>query len=233
MPPPFPGRRWRQARRFRAARDRCREPVLDAWLEAAARLSPGTLAETGIVAADLELTGLDPATAEIVSLGWTEIVGGRIHMAANRYFVLQPEGSVGASATIHELRDQDLAEGVSTSTALEALFKAARGKLLLFHHAGLDAPCLQRACEGWAGCRPPLPVVDTLRIEAERRSRRGQVVEDGARGLRATRRPNGVPEHQVHNALGDAVATAELFLAMTSRAVGRTPPDLESWVRVF
>lgn len=225
--------RWRRARRFRAARERCGAPVLAAWLDAAVDLEPGTLADTPIIAADLELTGLDPAQAEIVSLGWTEIAAGRIRMGANRHLVVRPEGGVGASATIHELRDQDLAEGVPLSEAMAAFFEAARGKLLLFHHAGLDAPCLQRTCEAWAGCRPPLPVLDTLRIEAERRARRGQVIEDGALRLGALRAHYGLPEHALHDALGDAVATAELFLAIAGHAGGKRPTDLAPWVRIL
>jgi DNA polymerase-3 subunit epsilon len=211
--------------------DHCRQPTLTTWLEAAQRLAPGTLVDTAIIAADLELTGLDPKTARIVSIGWTEISGGRIHYAANRHLVVRPEGGVGASATIHELRDQDLAGGVPISEALEELFTAAQGKLFLFHHAPLDAACLQAAAQDWAGCRPPLPSLDTLRQESERRSRRGQPIGPGELRLGALRDAYGLPEHALHNALGDALATAELFLAMTAHAGGRASFKLAPLVR--
>ncbi len=210
--------RWRNRRRLTRAREACRQDVLGRWLDSVTDLKIGTLPETPILAVDLELTGLDPQQAEIVSIGWTAIEGGRILLGSNRHLLVRSTRGVGHSATIHELRDQDVAEGLAEEEALQALFQVAAGHLLLFHHAGLDVPCLQRACDAWAGCRPPLPTLDTLRWELERLSRRGQTPGDGALRLGALRTRYHLPEHTLHDALGDAVATAELFLAMAAHA---------------
>lgn len=224
---------WQRRRRCRKALTGCRQETLCGWLAACETLHVGTLADTEIISVDLELTGLDPDRCEILSVGWTEIVNGRVRMAANQHLLVRPEGGVGDSAAIHELRDRDVAAGGSLGNALDALFTAARGRVFLFHHAGLDAACLQRACERWAGCRPPIPALDTLRMEAERRRRRGQPIPDGALRLGALRAEYGLPEHALHDALGDAVATAELFLAMASHAGGKGPMSLAPYVRML
>lgn len=223
---------WRWRRRFKHARGDSRSGILDRWLDDAAPV-PGSFPDTPILSLDLELNGLDPASDHIVSLGWTEIVDGRLRLGANRHELIRNVDEVGNSATIHGLRDQDLSAGVSLATALEALFEAARGKLFLFHHAPLDAAFLQRACEDWAGCRPPIPALDTLHWEAQRRRRRGQAIAEGDLRLGALRQRYGLPKHALHDALGDAVATAELFLAMASHAAGDRPLPLAPLVRLF
>ncbi|MEE4172853.1 MAG: 3'-5' exonuclease [Xanthomonadales bacterium] len=223
--------RWRTRRRLDKARAACEQETLARWFDSMASLAIGTLKETPILSVDLELTGLDPQSAEIVSLGWTAIEGGRIRLGSNRHLLVRSTGGVGTSATIHELRDQDVATGVAEGEALEELFSCAAGHVMLFHHAGLDVPCLQRACETWAGCRPPLPALDTLRWEAERLARRGKTPRDGGLRLGALRERYHLPDHALHDALGDAIATAELFLAMAAHADSRGRLDLGSLVR--
>lgn len=223
--------RWRTRRRLSTARAACQQPVLARWLDSMETLAIGTLPETPILSVDLELTGLDPATAEIVSIGWTAIENGRIRLGSNRHILVRSTRGVGHSATIHELRDQDVADGVAEEEALAELFDRAAGHVLLFHHAGLDAPCLQRACDAWASCRPPLPALDTLRWEVERLSRRGESPRDGALRLGALRSRYHLPDHALHDALGDALATAELFLAMAAHAQPDGKLQLASLVR--
>lgn len=220
-------------RRCRRVEPECTQPVLGDWLHDAARLSVNRLDDTPVISVDLELTGLNPEIDRIIAVGWTEIHEGRIRLGTNRHLLVCPDLSVGNSAVIHELRDHDLAQGVDLSVALEALFRAARGKLFLFHHAALDCGFLQRACRAWAGCSPPIPALDTLRLEAERRHRRGQTIGAGDLRLDVLRAHYGLPRHQAHNALADAVATAELFLAMLARAGGDRRPGLTPMLRLL
>jgi DNA polymerase-3 subunit epsilon len=57
-----------------------------------------------------------------------------------------------------------------------------------------------------------------LRWEIDRLSRRGVTPRDGALRLGALRAQYHLPDHALHDALGDAIATAELFLAMAAHA---------------
>ena len=74
---------------------------------------------------------------QIIAIGWTKIDQGRIRFGSNRHIMINAGQSVGHSAAIHELMDSDVATGVPLETGLKALFKAASGRIWLFHHAAL------------------------------------------------------------------------------------------------
>ncbi len=53
---------------------------------------------------------------------------------------------VGQSATIHVIRDSDLRAGLGAREVMDYLLQQAAGKVLVFHHAGLDLAYLNRIC---------------------------------------------------------------------------------------
>lgn len=208
--------RWRHARRCRRQAGACANPVLSRYLAECAAIHARTIADTPLIAADLELTGLDKSRDHIVALGWTLIDQGRIHMGSSRHLLVASGKSVGSSAVIHELMDSDLVEGADLDSALEALFTAAAGRIWVFHHAGLDVSFLRKACLRWAGVAPGFMVLDTLRIEYRLRRRREVPVRQGDLQLPRIRGVYGLPGYTAHNALTDAMATAELMLAIAA-----------------
>jgi DNA polymerase-3 subunit epsilon len=209
---------WRHARRCRRLAADCPNETLRRYLEAAGRLQVGALAETPAIAVDLELTGLDADRHQICAVGWTLIDGGRIRIGGNRHRLVRAEQSVGDSATVHELLDHEVAEGVALEQALTELFAAAAGRVWVLHHAPLDLAFLKNACERWAGMRPPFALLDTLALERVRRQRREQPIRPGELQLATLRENYHLPRYTAHNALLDAFATAELLLAMLARA---------------
>ena len=60
-------------------------------------------------------------------------------------------------------------------------------------------------------------VLDTLRIEQQLRKRREVPVKQGDLQLSQIRSDYGLPRYTAHNALIDALATAELMLAIAAR----------------
>jgi DNA polymerase-3 subunit epsilon len=225
--------RWRHGRRCRKLARDCGQPVLAAYLESCASLDLGNLENTPMIAADLELTGLDKGAHEIISIGWTLIDKGRIRIGSNRHILISADQSVGSSAVIHELTDTEVAEGESIETGLEALFEAARGRVWVFHHAGLDISFLKTACEQWAGVVPGFMVLDTLRIEYKLRLRREIPIKQGDLQLSSLRSNYHLPRYTAHDALIDAFATAELMLAIASRLQPEGPLDLKPQIKFF
>jgi DNA polymerase-3 subunit epsilon len=225
-------RRWRHGRRCRRLAASCGEPALARYHEACAGLAVDRIDNTPLIAVDLELTGRDRHRHRIVALGWTQVDGGRIRIGSNRHLLIRPPsgpdggaggaadggvaGGVGDSAVIHELRDSDIAGGVPIEVALQALFTAARGRVWVFHHADLDVAFLRQACLLWAGIAPRFIALDTLRIEHRLRSRREQPVRPGDLQLDKIRSRYGLPRYAAHHALSDALACAELMLALAA-----------------
>jgi DNA polymerase-3 subunit epsilon len=226
-------RKWRYRSRCRRLAVACRQAVLAEYLETCACAKTGHIRNTPLIAADLELTGLDAQSNQIIAIGWTLVDGGRVRFGENRRLLVTAQQSVGSSAAIHELVDSDIAGGVELHEALAALFEAARGRIWVFHHAGLDVAFLRRACTAWAGVAPPFPVLDTMQIELARRKRRDQPVQDGDLQLSRLRSQYHLPRYTAHDALIDAVATAELLLAMAAQFDRKAPLELAPHVRIY
>ena len=225
--------RWRHGRRCRQAARDSTQPVLSRYLQDCADLSIGRIDETPLIAVDLELTGLDKRRERIVAMGWTRIDGGRIRFEDHRRLLLRSDRPVGDSALVHGLTDTEVESGVPVGQGLEALFEAARGRLWVMHHAGLDVAFLKRACAAWAGVVPGFIVLDTLRIEYRLRLRREIPVKQGDLQLDRIRGRYGLPPHATHDALGDAVATAELMIAIAAGMADDEPLALAPHVKFF
>ena len=226
--------RWRHRRRCRKLAHACRQPVLKTYLESCAALDIGRIDKTPLIAADLELTGMDNSTDRIIAMGWTLVDGGRIRIGSNRHMLINPEDqTVGTSAAYHELLDNEVAEGEPLEKGLEELFTAAQGRVWIFHHAGLDIAFLKKACARWARLLPGFIVLDTLRIEYRLRLRREVPVKQGDLQLSQIRGLYGLPRYTAHNALNDAVATAELMLAIAAGMEKDESLDLSPHLKFF
>ncbi|WP_240624368.1 3'-5' exonuclease [Chromatocurvus halotolerans] len=176
---------------------------------------------------DAEMSSLDPQQGELLSLGWVAVRTGAIDLGSASHRVLRASSSVGQSAVIHQLRDLDLADGEKPESALDALLQAARGRILVFHNARLDLAFLDPIACSCHGTPLLLPVVDTLRAEQRLLSRRSMTPRAGDLTLTGCRARYGLDGHAAHNALGDALATAELLLAhASSRGAGICLGDL-------
>ena len=226
-------RRWRHKKRCHSLASQCRQPVLKRYLEECACPEVSHIRNTPLISVDLELTGLDPRSNQIISIGWTLIDEGRIQMEGNRHLLINADQSVGSSAAIHEMLDSEVAEGIELESGLEALFEAAIGRAWVFHHAGLDVSFLQQACMNWAGIVPPFVVLDTMQIELAQRKRREVPVQHGDLQLRRLRSDYHLPRYTAHNALIDAFATAELLLAIAARMDRNSPVKLAPYLRFF
>lgn len=164
--------------------------------------------ELDFLSVDLELNSLNPSEGDILSIGYVPIVGGKIVAGQGGHILVDDHSGVGDSAVIHGIRDCDADDGEHLKDALAQLNKARQGRILLFHHAGLDLSFLAKHEETYRG----IPAIDTLLIEHKRRQRQNLPLENALR-LNQCRERYNLPVYNAHNALTDALATAELFLA--------------------
>jgi len=208
-------------------------PVLKNYLEACADLHIDHVENTPIIAVDLELTGLEAASHQIISIGWTLLDAGRQQLGSSQHLLISAEHSVGSSAAIHELMDHEIAGGLGIGKGLEQLFAAATGRVWLFHHASLDMAFLQKATALWAGMVPPFVVLDTMQIELNLRKRRDIPVQQGDLQLGRLRDAYNLPGYTSHNAMIDACATAELLLAIVARMGGGAALKLAPYLKFY
>lgn len=181
--------------------------------------------ELPLLAVDVETTGLDPARDRVVSVGMVPVDGTRIRLdGARRVLVRGPD--VGPSAAIHHVTDDDLADGVPLADAVDAVLDALRGRVLLAHHVALERRFLTAACREVHGVG--LPGLSVCTLQLARRLTTSPWDDEPAPGslrLDAVRARHGLPRYRAHEALTDALAAAELYLAQVGElGAGRPVP---------
>lgn len=172
------------------------------------------------IAIDLESTGLNPVSHEIASLGWVCIEDGRIRLNSAKHRIVKTQQSVGHSATIHHLTDSHVQEGMKPADALEELLCDCAGKIPIFHNANLDMGFINNACLRNYSNAFITPFIDTLQLEKDKLLAQTALIGPGSLRLHACRARYGLPDAPAHNALEDALATAELYLAWAIHRAG-------------
>lgn len=166
---------------------------------------------------DAEMSSLDANTGELLSVGWVVVEGGTIALDTAEHHLIRAEKSVGQSATIHNLRDFDLVDANTRDFVLAHFFDIAAGKILVFHNASLDMAFLNKLSRREFNAPVLMPCVDTLLQEEALLRRRDQAIKPGDLRLQGCRDRYNLPHFHGHNALLDALATAELLLGMCKR----------------
>jgi DNA polymerase-3 subunit epsilon len=120
---------------------------------------------------------------------------------------------------IHGLRTSDLAAAPPAPAALAPLAAALAGRLPVAHVAWVEreflAPRLREL-----GARPPRRFVDTNLLWRLLCLERGER-DPGMCSLAAIAAALGLPAHRPHEAEGDALTTAQVFLALATHLESR------------
>ncbi|QXT62168.1 3'-5' exonuclease [Tessaracoccus palaemonis] len=172
------------------------------------------LEELRLLAIDLETTGLSPASDHILSVGMVDVDGLCIPLGTATNVLVNPGTGVGQSAVIHGLTDDELlADGIPPAAALDLVFERLVGRVLLAHHAGVEVGFLTAAVRSLHGITIGIPAVDTM-VLGHRALGIGEDHPADALRLWRLRRRSGLPTYKGHDAVVDALACAELYLAL-------------------
>lgn len=172
-----------------------------------------------LLAVDFETTGLDPATDDLLSVGFVAVNGLEIDLGTAGSFMIRGASEVGQSATVHGITDDTRAAGGTLEQAVTATVDALRGRVLLAHFADIEQNFLDRACRDLFGAGLPSLCIDTMMLQhrlLEQSTTHGSVRLWGARAH------YGLPVYRAHEALTDALACAELYLAQIAELGERT-----------
>ncbi len=213
------------------ARRQASHPAARAFLEAKLPRQSAEYRDVEFLAVDLEMTDLDPRKGEIVSIGSVPVIGAQIPLALCRSTLVRSTNGVGVSATIHGIHDREVVHGLPLEEALVEFLTELRGRVLLLHHAPIDLAYLNRGCKKVFGVPLLAPVVDTLAIEKHRLLMRQDHIGQEELRLFSCRERYNLPRYKAHDALVDAVGTAELFLAQVSHIGGKGPLTLKELLR--
>jgi DNA polymerase-3 subunit epsilon len=163
---------------------------------------------------DLELSGLDPLADEIISFAAVPIDSGRIIAGNALYGLCRPTRPVPEqSILIHGLRTVDLDEAPPLDEAIQPLLRAMAGRVTVAHVAWVERSFLGEAFARH-GIRLREPILDTYELGRLLALTRGGPSASSELGDLA--QSLGLPVHRPHHALGDALTTAQVFLALAT-----------------
>jgi DNA polymerase III subunit epsilon len=187
--------------------------------------------EADFCVVDVETTGLDPAVHEIISFAALHIARGRLRLDDAHCELIRPRRMPERETIlVHGLRSTELVDASPLAEALDGLLEALTGRVMVAHVASIEKGFLGAALRG-NGVRLINPIVDTAALGAELFRLRDQDPA-GALSLTPLAQTLGLPVHRPHEADGDALTTAQVFLALASHLDRFSPQTVGSLERL-
>ena len=201
-------------KRQRLLRNTTPGPLLDFYQQQFTPLTK-SVEDVEFVALDFETTGLDVKYDHVISMGLVDIIDLNIPLSSVWHQVVKSTMEMpGETAVIHKITDDMILDGMVLDEAFNILFKRLAGKVMLAHHATIELGFINKYCRNRYQQEFYMPVVDTFLLAQRVLRRQQETIKNGSLRLFNLRKKYGFPAYRAHNALSDALATAELFLAL-------------------
>lgn len=165
---------------------------------------------------DLETTGLNLGRDEIISVAVVPVDDGRAQPGRAFYSLVRPDRAPAAeSVQVHGIRPADLETAPALEDVLDRVLEAMAGRLLVAHAAFVERGFLEPAL-ATRGVRLRGPLADTRELGRVWLADRDPGTRAPLLELGALAELLGLPVHRQHHALGDALTTAQVFLALAT-----------------
>ena len=222
---------FNQESKRRRLLDKAPEGPLRDYLEQSFPDKAAPVSDTALLAMDFETSGLDAKHDHLLSVGYVTLLHNQVALDTAHHQIIHSKRDMDDdNITIHHITHDQVAQGMTLPQVVESILKQLKGKVLLAHHAAVEIGFLQQACKNLYGLAPVIPAIDTMQLARQRLERRQQPFKANELRLFNLRKQYGLPRYQAHNALMDAIATAELFLAQLAHGNYRKPPPLKNFL---
>ena len=178
---------------------------------------------TDFVSLDIETTGLNAQKDDIVSIGLVPFDHQRIYLAKAKHWIVSSRRLTSESVVVHRITHTEVAEAPSLDSVLPELIASLQGKQVVVHYRYMEREFLRTAMAELLQKDFLFPVIDTLELEAgylrDTQSIMSRILNKPLPSLRLlyARERYNLPAYENHNALVDALATAELLQAQIAK----------------
>ncbi|WP_028862831.1 3'-5' exonuclease [Psychromonas aquimarina] len=201
--------------------DQSKDPRLQSFYETGTYHDETKLSDVEFVALDFETTGLDSQQNSIISIGLVPFNLQRIFCRKAKSWYINPQDNLEEeSIIIHGITHSDLEDAPDLRRILEQLLDELAGKVVVVHYRRIERNFFDRNLRALINEGIVFPVVDTMQIEADIQRKQSQGIINWLKGKRPesirlanSRLRYNLPTYQPHDALTDAIATAELLQA--------------------
>lgn len=224
--------------RYQALAAATQNPLLKAFYEAGCCSADTPVEDVPMVAMDFETTGLSASEHSIISIGLVPFTLKGVQLSAARHWLVKPVLALHqSSVTIHGITHTDLDQAPDLIEILPDLLQCLGGRLPVVHYRNIERPFLDVALHHRLQEGIQFPLLDTMAIEAhlhpDRSPNRWQRLwgkEPVSIRLADSRLRYGLPHYAAHNALIDAIATAELLQAQIAHHFSAQTPVSDLWL---
>jgi DNA polymerase-3 subunit epsilon len=188
---------------------------------------------------DVETTGLDPRHDALIAIGAVNVENGRVLLKQTWHSLIRPppdrEPSV-ESIRVHHLTPEELRDAPPPAEVLAELLRLIAGRVLVVHVAEVDVRFINAALKPFGG-KLRGPILDTARLamtlhlNAQWLGEQPRDMPAPAVELRGLASALGLPVYAQHNALNDAVTTAQLFIAQATLLADQGRHNLAGLIR--
>lgn len=203
--------------------DAVQQRRFDAWQALPAADLKAPIAETRCVVVDVETTGLNLMQDRLISIGAVAVVNGKIALGDSFYVVLQQQAaSDKGNILLHGIGTSAQLEGEAPVEALLAFLEYLGKSPLIAFHVTFDETMIKRALRDYLGMNFKHPWADLAYVMPG-------LNPPLARKYRALDHWIGHFKIRIdarHNALADALATAQLFQVAHAQALPKKIPDM-------
>ena len=165
-----------------------------------------------LITLDFETTGLDAKQDKLLSVGYSQVNQLKICLSTAHHQIINCQQLLTAdNVGIHHITDQEKSRGEQLADEIALLLEAIAGKVILVHYAKIERTFLQQACLELYGISPIFLFIDTLALHKQRFDQQTIPYDPSQLRLSELRARYELPDYYAHNALSDAIATAELL----------------------
>jgi DNA polymerase III subunit epsilon len=185
------------------------------------------LAELTFVVFDTETTGLDLRHDQIISLSALRVRNKEIVLGESLEITLKrPNTGRQDAVLIHQILPQETQEGLHEVQALEAFLRFIEGSWLVGHHVDFDRTMVDSLLKKHYGVPLLNPQLDTGKIARRIEMNPNHQAHHSLDQLLDL---YGIAMQNRHSAAADALATAQLFLALLPKMQKRKIATVGDW----
>lgn len=173
------------------------------------------LDDSEVVSVDCETTGLNPRKDDIVSIGAVKIKGSTILTSEAFHVKVKPRTELaGDSIKIHQIRNSDVAEEGPIRSELPAFLRFVGNRPLVGYWTSFDVRMLNKEIFKMLNITLQNRAIDVCDMYYERKF--GNAPPGTKIDLRfaAILEDLQLPPLQAHDALNDAISTAQIYLVL-------------------
>lgn len=211
--------------RFQSLANQAKDERLKAYFAAGMVAGDTPIGQVPLMAMDVETTGLNPTKDGIVSIGILPMTLDCIRASRSKHWIVQPHVPLAdESVTFHGITHSQVENAPQLIEIIGPLLEAIAGHVLVVHCRAIERSFLNNALTRLIHEPIEMPMIDTMELEA--RLHRNQPAlswwdrwyhkktqKTTSIRLADSRMRYGLPFYSPHNALTDALATAELLQA--------------------